>query len=136
MDRYLKLSFDNAKGRNCEHCMLSFSKGEHNHCAALGTRPICSEEGCRKDCPLIDNVIDLPVIEECNEMYRQMMSGKNYIYANYGRNDYRDLFKTKSKEELLKIQAQINRQLECINVLNERLFQKGEACRDVLDKMK
>lgn len=136
MDRYLKLSFDNVKGRNCEHCMLCFSNGESDHCAALGNQPLCPKEGCRIDCPLINNVIDLPVIEECDEMYRQMMSGKNYIYANYGRNDYQDLFKTKSKEELLKIQADVNKKLECINVLTEKLFQKGEACRDALDKMK
>lgn len=136
MDRYLKLSFDNVKGRNCEHCMLNFSKGEHNYCAALENRPICSEEGCRKDCPLIDNVIDLPVIDASDDMYRQMMSGNNYIYANYGRNDYRDLFKTKSIEELLKIQEDVDKKLKCIMVLNERLYQKGEVCRDILDKMK
>lgn len=34
-------------------CMLSFSKGEHYHCAAIGQRPICPEEGGRRrDCPL------------------------------------------------------------------------------------
>lgn len=136
MDRYLKLSFDDVKGRNCEHCMLCFSKGESNHCAALGNRPLCPEEGCRKDCPLIDNVIDLPVIEVSSDMYRQMMSCNNYIYADYQICDYRDLFKTKSREELLEIQKDVNNRLECIRELSGRLFQKGEACRDLLDKIK
>lgn len=136
MDRYLKLSFDNIKGRNCEHCMLSFSKGERNHCAALGNRPICSEEGCRKDCPLIENAIELPVIEANNERYREVMTYNNYIYADYTRNDYRDLFKTKSKEELLRIQEDINKKIECIKILHEGLIQKSEACQDLLDKMK
>lgn len=41
----------------CDKCMLSFSKmsseGESkNYCAALGIRPKCPDEGCRKDCPL------------------------------------------------------------------------------------
>lgn len=136
MYKYLKLSFDNVKGRNCKHCMLSFSKGEHNHCAALGNRPICSEEDCRKDCPLIDNVIDLPVIEVSNDMYRQMMSNENFIYADYGMNDYLDLFKTKSKEELLEIQKDIDKKFKWIRELNARLFMKHEACREILDKMK
>lgn len=135
MDRYLKLSFDNVQGRNCKHCMLSFSQGEHAHCAGLENRPICTEEGCRDDCPLIDNVVDLPVIDASDDMYRQLMSKNNYAYANYGRNDYRDLFRTKSKKELLKIQGDINKRLRCIEELRERLFQKGEACRDILDKM-
>lgn len=136
MDRYLKLSFDNVKGRNCEHCMLSFSKGEHNLCAALGDRPICPEKGCRKDCPLIDNVRELSVIEVSDDMYRQMMSIKNYLYVDYGVNDYLDLFKTKSREELLEIQRDVNSKLECIRELNGRLYQKSMACRDILEKMK
>ena len=52
MKAILNLSFSDEKGINCTTCMLSFSKGEHYHCAALGTRPVCPEEGCRKDCPL------------------------------------------------------------------------------------
>lgn len=36
----------------CSHCMLSFSKGERYHCAALGNRPICPDDGKRSDCPL------------------------------------------------------------------------------------
>ena len=54
MKAKLMLSFDDSKGINCEHCMLSFSKGEKYHCAALGNRPICPEEGKRKDCPLLE----------------------------------------------------------------------------------
>lgn len=52
MKAILNLSFSDEKGINCTACMLSFSKGEHYHCAALGIRPVCPEEGCRKDCPL------------------------------------------------------------------------------------
>lgn len=36
MKKILVLSFDDIKGANCAHCMLSFSKGEKYHCAALG----------------------------------------------------------------------------------------------------
>lgn len=54
MKKALILSFDDKKGINCKCCMLSFSKGEKYHCAALGIRPICPEEGKRKDCPLVD----------------------------------------------------------------------------------
>lgn len=56
MEKYvLNLYF--ADKPNCEICMLSFGKIGHNgetqqHCAALGQRPICPNEGCRKDCPL------------------------------------------------------------------------------------
>ena len=53
MEMTLTLSFNDSKGVTCEYCMLSVSKGEKSHCAALGNRPICPTEGCRKDCPLI-----------------------------------------------------------------------------------
>lgn len=52
MDAILKLSFSDKKGINCAACMLSFSKGERYHCAAIGQRPICPEEGRHRDCPL------------------------------------------------------------------------------------
>lgn len=52
MEKYLKLSFNDERGVSCEYCILSFCKGERNHCAALGNRPICPEEGYRYDCPL------------------------------------------------------------------------------------
>lgn len=56
MDKILKLSFDEAKGVECNHCMLSFyhAPSDINKCAAIGIRPLCPEEGCRKDCPLVD----------------------------------------------------------------------------------
>lgn len=39
----------------CENCMLSHydSASERRKCMALGMRPFCTEEGCRKDCPLV-----------------------------------------------------------------------------------
>lgn len=52
MEAVLKLSFSDEKGINCCACMLSFSRGERYHCAAIGQRPICPEEGRRRDCPL------------------------------------------------------------------------------------
>jgi hypothetical protein len=52
MDKYLKLSFCDSRGVTCGRCMLSFTKGERSHCAALGNRPFCPEDGCRRDCPL------------------------------------------------------------------------------------
>lgn len=53
MEAVLKLGFPDEKGIRCCACMLSFSKGEHYHCAAIGQRPICPEEGGRRrDCPL------------------------------------------------------------------------------------
>lgn len=136
MDRYLKLSFDNIKGRNCEHCMLSFSKGEHNHCAALGNRPICPEKGCRKDCPLIGNVVDLPVIEANDERYRDVTTYNNSIFADYTRNDYRDLFKTKSEKELYQIIEDINRKIDNMKRLHNGLLEKRLACEDILEQMK
>lgn len=33
MKAILNLSFSDEKGINCTACMLSFSKGEHYHCA-------------------------------------------------------------------------------------------------------
>lgn len=54
MKAILYLSFDDVKGINCEHCMLSsVLSGYRNKCMALGNRPLCPEEGCRRDCPLI-----------------------------------------------------------------------------------
>lgn len=44
MEAVLKLSFSEEKGINCCACMLSFSKGERYHCAAIGQRPICPEK--------------------------------------------------------------------------------------------
>ena len=44
MEAVLKLGFSDEKGIRCCACMLSFSKGEHYHCAAIGQRPICPEE--------------------------------------------------------------------------------------------
>jgi len=53
MKVFLKLEFDDSKGIECERCMLSTSKGGKEVCTALGIRPLCPEEGNRKDCPLI-----------------------------------------------------------------------------------
>jgi hypothetical protein len=42
----------------CTSCMLSGTKGLNSEgetviaCFALGIRPKCPEEGCRRDCPL------------------------------------------------------------------------------------
>lgn len=41
----------------CEKCMLSHDDGVHRNCMALGTRPRCTGEGCREDCPLTDERI-------------------------------------------------------------------------------
>lgn len=136
MDRYLKLSFDNVKGRNCEYCMLSFSNGEHSYCVALGSRPICSEDGCRKDCPLIDNVVELPVIDKNDVRYTEVMSYNNYVLADRTRNDYRDILKDKSKEEIIEIETEVRRKIENICVLHEGLQAKGLACEDLLKDMK
>ena len=74
------------KGAECEACMLSVGRmhadGEtHQHCAALGSRPICVEEGCRRDCPLtpaehpqrqdslLDQLRDLRILANENGMY-------------------------------------------------------------------
>lgn len=136
MDRYLKLSFDNIKGRNCEHCMLSFSRGEHNHCAALGSRPICPEEGCRKDCPLIDKtkIVDLPVLDANDERYKEVMTYNKCIFADYTRNDYRDLFKGKNREEIIAINAEIERMINNMRRLHEGLLQKKSACESLLEE--
>ena len=52
MKAIYEISFDDKRGIECERCMLSISKGEKNICSALGNRPVCPEDGCRKDCPL------------------------------------------------------------------------------------
>jgi len=49
-------SFENTP--KCKKCMLSFSKMSSGgkskfYCAALGARPHCPDDGCRKDCPLL-----------------------------------------------------------------------------------
>lgn len=49
----LQLSFDDENGIRCSACMLSVAKGERTICSALGMRPLCPEEGKRKDCPLV-----------------------------------------------------------------------------------
>lgn len=54
MEKALVLSFNDEKGVTCQSCMLSFSKGEKSHCAAIGSRPICPEDGKRNDCPLVE----------------------------------------------------------------------------------
>ncbi|MEG0898351.1 MAG: hypothetical protein RSF40_01395 [Oscillospiraceae bacterium] len=56
MDYYFKQTFIDEP--DCDRCMLSFQKmgndGEsYPHCAAIGQRPRCTEEGHRKDCPLV-----------------------------------------------------------------------------------
>ena len=53
MEKALVLSFNDERGVTCRSCMLSFSKGEKDHCAAMGNRPICPEDGKRNDCPLV-----------------------------------------------------------------------------------
>ncbi len=58
MEKALVLSFNDERGVTCRSCMLSFSKGEREHCAAMGSRPICPEEGKRNDCPLVDVLPD------------------------------------------------------------------------------
>lgn len=136
MDRYLKISFDNVKGRNCEQCMLRFSESENNHCVALKDRPMCPEEGCRKDCPLIENVVDLPVIEANDERYKEVMTYRNSIFADYTRNDYRDLYKTKSDEELYQIIENINKKIDNMKRLYNGLLEKRLACEDILEQIK
>lgn len=52
MKKYLKLVFNDEVGVTCERCMLSITKGENEHCSALGNRPICPVDGHHRDCPL------------------------------------------------------------------------------------
>jgi hypothetical protein len=54
MEKVLVLSFNDERGVTCRLCMLCFSKGERDHCAALCSRPICPDDGKRNDCPLVD----------------------------------------------------------------------------------
>lgn len=49
----LILVFDEEKGVECSKCILSTIKGNQEVCAGLGSRPVCPEEGCRINCPLI-----------------------------------------------------------------------------------
>lgn len=59
MQMALLLAFNDEKGVECNRCMLSGVKGLNLNgetviaCFALGIRPKCPEDGCRKDCPLI-----------------------------------------------------------------------------------
>lgn len=52
MKAVYKLEFHDSKGIECCHCMLSTARDGKEICAAIGIRPICPEEGHRKDCPL------------------------------------------------------------------------------------
>lgn len=52
INAYLEFKFSEERGINCKECMVSVDKGEYSVCTALGLRPICPEDGCRKDCPL------------------------------------------------------------------------------------
>lgn len=54
------------------------------------------------------------MIEANDERYRKAMTYNNCIFADYTRNDYRDLFKTKSKQELLKIHEDLDKKIECV----------------------
>jgi hypothetical protein len=36
----------------CNKCMLSICCNNQYKCAAIGYRPVCPDEGCRRDCPL------------------------------------------------------------------------------------
>lgn len=58
MKKALIMKFDESKGPECSKCMVSFSRGDRYHCAGMGTRPICPEDGCRKECPLVDVLPD------------------------------------------------------------------------------
>lgn len=58
MEKALVLKFKDTKGPECCNCMISFSKGERYHCAGIGCRPICPENGRRRDCPLVDILSD------------------------------------------------------------------------------
>ena len=49
----LILVFDDKNGVECKRCILSTIKGNQEVCAGLGSRPVCPEEGCRINCPLI-----------------------------------------------------------------------------------
>lgn len=48
MKAILNLSFSDEKGINCTACMLSFSKGEHYHCAALAQDLYARKRGAEK----------------------------------------------------------------------------------------
>jgi len=43
---------------DCNKCMLSNERNDKKYCMALGNRPKCPEEGCRKDCPLKEVVFN------------------------------------------------------------------------------
>lgn len=116
--------------------MLSFSKGKHNHCAALASRPTCLEDGCRKDCPLIENINDLSVVDENDARYNEVMTYNKCTCVDYTRNDYRASFITKSKEELIQIKKDIEDKINNMLVLHKGMIVKLEACDDVLKSIK
>ncbi|CAI3224410.1 conserved hypothetical protein [Clostridium neonatale] len=45
--------FDDNKGAECSKCTLSTIEDEKEVCVGLASRPVCAEEGCRANCPLI-----------------------------------------------------------------------------------
>lgn len=85
------------EGRNCESCILSVFDGAEKHCAALSDKPICAKKECRKDCQLIENTKELPIIDIADLQYQKVMSYGDYLLIIYTRNAYRDSIKTKSK---------------------------------------
>ena len=70
MNTIFKASFSDDKGIECDRCMLQGTRGLNLNgetvmaCYGLGIRPICPEEGCRKDCPLIKVTINKELVKE------------------------------------------------------------------------
>ena len=132
MERYLKLLFDDIEGRNCKECMLSFQNNSNKCCVALRNYPICSENGCRKDCPLIENVKEYPILDINDERYKRVIENDYYLLKNYSRKEYRDCLKNKSISEINAIKCDIQRYINNIKILHEGLLNKLGACEDIL----
>ena len=131
---FLELFFDEREGRTCEKCEISFLQNKVRHCAGLKGAPVCASKKCRKDCPLVCNVLTLQQLDSLQERYGAVINYTNKIIRDYTENEYKELYNHMEREDLAKILSETNKMVQNTDFLLRALSVRQNAVKSLVEE--
>ena len=128
----LFMEFDDNKGINCEQCKLKANNGNYSYCIVMGDESRCSENWCRKNCPLL-KISSLNLIDKNDELCKEVLEHGESIVYSCNKSGYKQILRGKKETKLLETIKRIEEKINMIQNVYEVLSQKREACEELLD---